>query len=107
MAKIEGFVEVTVARYLHFAPTLWYHADNLGQDPIALPLWADDQDNPSAHLAAPDTSQYMQLKQSRRLRSGDLHYIDHPKMGVIVQVDPITIPPRLDEALTQLKNGAD
>src|SRR5690606_24683663 len=28
------------------------------------------------------------LKQSQRLRSGEVHYIDHPKMGVLVKLIP-------------------
>lgn len=30
------------------------------------------------------------LKQKRRMRSGELHYIDHPKMGVLIKVEPLT-----------------
>ena len=92
-AKLEGHVAVTVGRYLHFAPTLWYHADNLGFSPIALPI-------ESHELVAneiPGYPGYMQLQESRRLRSGDLHYLDHPKLGIIVRIDPIEIPqPLLD-----------
>ena len=27
-----------------------------------------------------------QLKQSRKLKSGELHYIDHPKFGIIYRI---------------------
>lgn len=30
----------------------------------------------------------MLLKQSRRMRSGELHYIDHPKMGLLIKLIP-------------------
>lgn len=47
------------------------------------------------HLAAdliyvdPDTGIPMQLKESRRMRSNELHYLDHPRFGVLVQVTPV------------------
>jgi hypothetical protein len=94
-AKLEGHVAVTVGRYLHFAPTLWYHADNLGLRPIGLPVDASD-------LTASNNSGFMQLAESRRLRSGDLHYLDHPKIGVIVRIDPIQIPQTLLDARQSL-----
>ena len=30
------------------------------------------------------------LKQSRRMRSKELHYIDHPRFGIILRIDPIS-----------------
>ena len=101
LAKIEGFIEVTVARYLHFAPTLWYHADNLGLAPIALPAssnFAQGVDIPSGS--------YMQLVESRRMRSGELHYLDHPKFGIVVRIDPVTLPPTLTDAWERLEPSA-
>ncbi len=95
-AKLEGFVSVTVGRYLHVAPTLWYHADTLGMQPIALPA--------SAHAIPGTGDGYMALKESRRMRSGELHYIDHPKIGVLVRIDPVTFPAHLLEAWEALES---
>lgn len=39
----------------------------------------------------PGASQVMQ--QHRRMRSDELHYLDHPALGVIVQVTPMDAPP--------------
>lgn len=33
------------------------------------------------------------LEEERRLRPGELHYIDHPLLGVIVQITPYELPP--------------
>lgn len=41
------------------------------------------------------TDQVITLKQSRRMRSKELHYIDHPRLGILVKVIPIA----LDEML--------
>src|SRR5690606_16691276 len=29
----------------------------------------------------------IKLEQSRRMRSGELHYVDHPKLGLIIRID--------------------
>ncbi len=96
-AKLEGFVSVTVGRYLHFAPTLWYHADTLGMQPIALPA--------SAHSIPGASDSYMALEESRRMRSGELHYIDHPKIGVLVRIEPVAFPEPILEAWEALENS--
>jgi hypothetical protein len=98
-AKIEGYATVTLGRYLHFAPTLWYHADNLGMAPLAVPL-------NHVSLTAPDPG-YMELKESRRMRSAELHYLDHPKFGVIVRIDPVELPEELQLLWSALAEPGD
>lgn len=44
--------------------------------------------NQEQELAQYVRTQIVTLKQKRRMRSGELHYIDHPKLGVIVKVVP-------------------
>jgi|GEM_PF-2477871 len=99
--RIEGFIDVTVSRYLHFATTLWYHADTLGADPVMTPF------NPmyESRFDSAASEPYMQLKESRRMRSGDLHYLDHPKMGVLVIIEPVTLPQNLQERWLQLEDS--
>jgi hypothetical protein len=33
------------------------------------------------------------LQQRRRMRSGELHYIDHPLLGVVVRIRPLEFSP--------------
>lgn len=40
------------------------------------------------------------LKEERRLRSGELHYIDHPKLGVLIEVRTVKAEPENGEATT-------
>jgi len=35
----------------------------------------------------------VQFKENRDLRVGEFHYLDHPAMGLLVQVSPYTLPP--------------
>ena len=32
------------------------------------------------------------LSQTRRMRSNEVNYIDHPMFGVVVKVTPVTVP---------------
>ncbi len=45
---------------------------------------------------------YMELREQRRMRSGELHYLDHPKLGVLARVDPIAPPETLLAELARL-----
>ena len=39
-------------------------------------------------MTAPKTA-YFELNESRRMRSKELHYLDHPAMGIIVKITPV------------------
>lgn len=60
---LDGTVSLARSRYLHMAVDLIYVDPNSG-----IPL---------------------QLRETRRMRSGELHYLDHPRFGVLVQVTPV------------------
>lgn len=62
--SVEGTVSVTLARFLHVHAQLW-------RAPFA---------------GAPDVQV---LDEHRRMRSGELHYLDHPTFGMLVRIDPI------------------
>lgn len=42
------------------------------------------------------------MRENRRLADGELHYLDHPAFGLLVQIDPIAEPPDLAVALEEL-----
>jgi len=46
---------------------------------------------------------YLRLDQSRRVRSGELHYLDHPELGVLVRITPVEADPRLQEQFALLQ----
>jgi hypothetical protein len=68
---MEGTVTLSLNRYLHA------HVDLLLRRPRGI--------DPSSGL--PTTSTY-RLQAHRRMRSGELHYIDHPAMGILILVTP-------------------
>lgn len=62
---VEGWLAVTVQRFVHFEVHLWVRLDD---------------------------SAYALVSESRRLRSGEVHYLDHPVLGMIVRTGPVDIP---------------
>ncbi|MBU1192296.1 MAG: peptidoglycan binding protein CsiV [Gammaproteobacteria bacterium] len=62
---LDGTLTLTRSRYLHMAVDLIY--------------------------IDPNTGSALQLKESRRMRSGELHYLDQPRFGALVQVTPVVV----------------
>ncbi|MCZ6852913.1 MAG: CsiV family protein [Gammaproteobacteria bacterium] len=107
--QLEGTMAVTLGRYLHFQATLWYREPALGQQPVDIPLGEVFLGGSSSArfdqaVTLPDPGAgYMMISQSRRLRSTEVHYLDHPKIGIIVRIDPVTIPPELASGFEALE----
>lgn len=58
-----------------------YRTDLLTQAAIA---------SSASEETAPVPVRAAHIQQSRRMRSGELHYIDHPLLGIVVKVVPVT-----------------
>lgn len=114
--ELEGSIHLSLRTYLHIDTNLWLTQfnTNFGQERETWPALprrpnqAVDTDllfrlnssptqwqalDPSwdyqAILAQPHVVEnIMLLKQSRRMRSGELHYLDHPKMGLLIKLIP-------------------
>ena len=87
--KIEGTVHVTAKKFLHLYFNLWHHVDAIGQAPMSVPNTVD--------LIKSRKHGYMELIESRRMRSSELHYLDHPKIGIIAQIEEVKLPSALEE----------
>ena len=72
-AKLAGYVRVTIGRYLHFEADLW------------MPVEKKDDE------ATPQNNHFAALRESRRMRSNELHYLDHPAFGIITKISPYSI----------------
>ena len=103
--QLEGVVAVTLGRYLHFQASLSYTEPGMGLEPMRLVL------NPAGSSAPEqspvETRPVMILDQSRRMRSEEVHYLDHPKLGIIVRIDPVTVPEELIAAFDALEEPAE
>lgn len=118
---LEGTFDVTLGRYLHFRAGLYYTEPLLGRSPLNQPLapvaGPMDESPPaeSPRAESPRALQrrlteqdlepagYMQLHATRRLRSGELHYLDHPRLGVLVLIEPAAPPEHLVAAYEALQ----
>ncbi|MCO6440186.1 MAG: hypothetical protein J5I81_03670 [Nitrococcus mobilis] len=73
--RLWGTLRLIQRRYLHFQADLRYSRDSIGGALVN------------------DTATVYPMTQSRRMRVGEIHYLDHPVLGILVQVRQLT--PRL------------
>lgn len=97
-AKLVGHIGLTLGRYLHLSADLWYSTPALGWQPQPV----TSHTLPGSNFTRL-TAQHMRLYEQRRMKSGELHYLDHPKLGVIARVDPVPIPQSLVRAYLDLE----
>ncbi|MDZ7753915.1 MAG: CsiV family protein [Gammaproteobacteria bacterium] len=83
---LEGTLRVHLSRYLHLRADLVYARDI----PPGRPDETGPVDTPAAAdggAAAPrPANAVFRLSQSRRMRSGEIHYVDHPVFGLIAEI---------------------
>jgi hypothetical protein len=71
--KLEGTIKFGVKRYLHMETDLL----------LRLPVTPEEGDD---YFMGPAIRSY-RMRENRRMRSGKLHYLDHPVLGVLVQAE--------------------
>ncbi|MBP0048643.1 peptidoglycan binding protein CsiV [Marinobacterium sp. AK62] len=90
--ELNGTLRIYKQRYLHAQPLLQLNSIALssGYTPQPAAVEAPDASEGSAEVTtAPVQPHRWQLEQSRRMRSEETHYIDHPKMGILLHVRPV------------------
>ncbi len=121
--QLEGSMDVTLGRYLHFHTRLFYTEPLLGADPVQKPLnpagdasvttvdpadpYVQSDQSAMASSLNPARPPYMVMEESRRVRSGELHYLDHPKLGVLVRIEPVAVPDALVRAYLALEEDSE
>jgi len=102
---ISGKIKVVLARYLHFYTELTYQRvldepldekEDTGFDSASL-----ETDENKNTFSVSDTTlentkpaiayQVLPITTHRRMRSKELHYIDHPLVGILVQINPVPV----------------
>jgi hypothetical protein len=91
--RYEGTLAVTLGRFLHVHANLWRQSEPV---PNGLPRGAFEA---APRLPRAASGRYEQLDEHRRMRSTEVHYLDHPRFGILVRIDPVDMP----EPLTQLE----
>jgi hypothetical protein len=118
--ELEGTINISVERYLHIATNLWLNTfiSNIGDNSSPWPLLpaipvtrADVREENTDPFTTPfhtsfslgsefealTGNQYtvertVVMRQHRRMRSNELHYLDHPLMGLLLKITPYELP---------------
>jgi hypothetical protein len=108
-AALDGTLRMHRARYLHVEADLLYYRPLDGDastapenDPDAAPMLDSPDTALIEQLLAEDdrAPRLFRLTESRRMRSRELHYLDHPLFGMLVEIVPLELPemPAEDDA---------
>jgi hypothetical protein len=81
LRQFDGIVKVVLGRYLHFYTDLIF----LHPSPSSNEPHTDQQSDTSISFT------YYRVKSHRRMRSRELHYLDHPLLGILVQITPLSL----------------
>lgn len=83
MNNLKGLINIRLSRYLHIETDLQYTQHII--------LKNKEESDPSFDEIKP---QVYQLKQKRKMRSKELHYLDNPKLGLLVYITPVKTTPK-------------
>jgi len=83
---LEGTIRVSVSRYLHVELDL---LNRIKQSP-GYSSYEQSFEGGLTQEPLPDNRYRMQAQ--RRMRSGELHFIDHPLMGALIKITPYELP---------------
>ncbi|WJW76760.1 CsiV family protein [Thiohalobacter sp. IOR34] len=91
--RLSGRLRISRERYLHVDADLVYR-EQIWEPLAEAAISADEtltQGLPEILPLQPELRE-VRMQQSRRMRSGELHYLDHPRFGVLVRVTPYEPP---------------
>lgn len=83
--RLDGTLRLILARYLHLEADLQYRAASDAAPPADTGFF-------SLPDATPAEQPVYRMNESRRMRSREVHYLDHPMFGVIALVTPYEQP---------------
>lgn len=101
--ELEGTIKIHIGRYLHVTTDLWLSEFTYIDNPdtsasthysewLQLPALPGAQNTEQYQYLfdnGPKPSRIITLREKRRMRSKETHYIDHPHLGILVRMLPI------------------
>lgn len=88
--ELEGWVKFSLERYLHIETNLWLSKGNSNIPRIdQRSSYGDTVDISESSMLGSVGNQTVILRQSRRMKSNEAHYLDHPLMGVLTIITPL------------------
>lgn len=79
LEQLDGWVKIVLGRYLHI------YTDLVLRKPVPV----EPGESAGASLGQQRRLMEVHMRQQRRMRSRELHYLDHPLLGVLVKVTPL------------------
>lgn len=91
---ISGQLKVVLARYLHFHGKLDYIRKNEVEESVNAATAIEHLAEQSAmdEVVTAQSNGHYPFTIQRRMRSKELHYIDHPLVGILVRINPVKKP---------------
>ena len=93
--SLSGELKVVLSRYLHFYSELEYQRKQAPESSEAdLSELSGEEQTPGVKqtdIISAGNNIYT-IKSHRRMRSRQLHYIDHPLVGILIQINPVAKP---------------
>ncbi len=86
--RIEGTLRVSRGLFVEIDAKIWLHED------------ASD-----AAAGTPNARGYAELSETRRMRTGDIHYLDHPRLGLVVRAQRLKVPAALADLVEGVEEG--
>ena len=95
LSILEGVVRISLARYLHLEAELSYRNKIPAvSTPNSSFSFFNDESDP---VEIPKQGVIYFKQERSRMRSSELHYIDHPVLGILVQITPYLKPEAAEE----------
>lgn len=83
--SLQGLIKISLSRYLHIQTDIQY-TRHIVIDKTTNEYGETQRVDPSFSEIKP---QVYQLKQKRKMRSKELHYLDNPRLGLLVYITPV------------------
>lgn len=104
--RIEGTLRVARGLFVEVDAELWVREDATGSVAPGVDspgVEVPGVDSPGA--AAERRRGYAVLSETRRMRTGDVHYLDHPRIGVVLRATRLRVPAALAELAERAEKG--
>lgn len=97
--ELEGSIDLNVAQYLQLKSNLWFTQFISAQAATTeSDGWPELPAVPNSDLSSSEqamdyvSNRIVKINQQRSMRSGEVHYLDHPLVGIIVKIMPYDAP---------------
>lgn len=102
LKTLEGVLHVRGNDPFNVSARFWLHGPFQGMQPQ--PLAARVSGGTAESATPPDPfAVWHVLTESRSIRAGEVHYLDHPWFGILISISPVVLPPELMASYAAMK----